>query len=142
MSAITILCDFLDNFLRIATWNVFFTDFLLTEALKLCFQRGAVLYYLKFRMYRKLCIWSEAKKVLKPLKPLFTCNFNMYVGYNKKKNFVGYLISLKFLAILSFVDHFGLMHVFYDLQIIYDVPGTTLPSRVKISVLTSLRCTV
>ena len=35
-----------------------------TEALKLCFRRGAALYYLKWLMYRELCIWSQAKKVL------------------------------------------------------------------------------
>ena len=46
-------------------WNgLFLTLFSHTEALKLCFQRGAALYYLKWLMYQKLCIWSEAKKVL------------------------------------------------------------------------------
>ena len=68
VSAILILCDLLSNFLSkwlVATWNgLFFTQFSHTEALKLCFQRGTALYYLKWLMYRKLCIWSEAKKVL------------------------------------------------------------------------------
>ena len=68
VSAILLLCDLLSNFFSKwlgATWNgLFLTRFSHTEALKLCFQRGAALYYLKWLMYRKLCIWPGAKKVL------------------------------------------------------------------------------
>ena len=53
----------------------------------------------------------------------------MYVGYNKKKYFVGYLVSLKFLAILSIAGHFGFIYIFYDPKILYDVLTTTILSE-------------
>ena len=113
VSAILILCDLLSNFFSkwlVATWNgPFLTPFSHTEALKLCFQRGAALYYLKWLMYRKLCTWSEAKKVLNITLIHLPLLYVTAPPPPKKKKIVGYLFSLKFLVILSFVSHCGFM---------------------------------